>query len=294
MSDTLDRLVFFTIRGLELRLSPHGLYRLVAPLGFTRAALERPEPVPGCFAKSTSRHALRRARTTFLLSRVLEFFPDRLAMPKWQSRFQTSGLDQIQEARKQGRRVVLVCFHFGTYKLTPFWLRALGVPVIALLGGNSEVRSRVKRMKDQLSPFPEIPTVLYSNDQLRSLIEVLSAGNVVLLAVDRETSRQITLPVNDRWSFRMATGAIRLASHYDAELFPCSMTDQGEWHFRLEIGRPVPREYLVNGPDIESAAQHLLQELLPGVQKRPEQSAGYLFNCFQPNQPVSLVEHSAR
>lgn len=294
MRDALDRLVFFAIRRVEQALSPQSLYQLVAPLGFARAVLERRTPVPGCFAKSISRQTLRRARMSYLLSRVLEFFPDRLAMPKWQSRFQTSGLDQIQEARQKGRRVVLVCFHFGTFKLIPFWVRAMGVPVIALLRGNSEERSRVKRMKDQLSPFPEIPTVLYNHDQLRRLIGVLSAGYVVLLTADRETGRQITLPVDSDWSFSMATGAIRLASHYGAELFPCSMTDEGEWHFRLDIGRPVPREYLVNGPDLGRVAQHLLMELLPQIQKHPEQSTGYLFNCFRPNRPSSLAEDSIR
>jgi lauroyl/myristoyl acyltransferase len=224
------------------------------------------------------------------LSRVLEFFPERLATSKWQTRFRTSGLHHIQEARKNGKRVVLVCFHFGTYKLIPFWLRALGIPVIALVGGKSDQRPRAKRMKDKLSPFPHIPTVLYTCDQMRKVVEHLSAGAVLLVAADREANKQITLPMDDEWSFRMATGAIRLASHCDAELIPCCMTDEGRWHFRLEIGHPVPQEYLVGDLMTVRAAEHLLQEMLPPVRNQPEQSSSYLLDCLRRNIPSSVAE----
>jgi lauroyl/myristoyl acyltransferase len=102
--------------------------------------------------------------------------------------------------------VVLVCFHFGTFKLMPFWLRALGVPAVALLRGKSQDRSRAKRMKDRLSPFPKLPTVFYTDDQLRTVVEFLASGHALMAAADRETGRQITVPIDDYWSFRMATG----------------------------------------------------------------------------------------
>lgn len=281
MRDRADLLAFFAIRRLEPYLSPRNLYRLMAPLAFVCAALECLPLSPGCFAKSISPRAVRRARMRYHLSKLLEFFPDRLATPKWQSRFHTTGLDQVQEARQQGRGVVLVGFHFGSFRLIPFWLRALGVPVIFLIRGSSAERVPVKRMEDKLSPFPQLPTVLYNYDQLQSLIEVLSAGNVVFLTADGKTGKQVTLPIDNHWSFSMATGAIRLALHYGAELFPCSMIDEGEWHFRLEIGSPVPREYL-DGSDLRGAARHLLCEMLPQIQRHPEQSDHYLFNCFRP------------
>jgi len=282
---------FFTLRGLERLLSPATLYRVLKPLALLRAAFDRMEPLPDYFSKTTAR-TFRRARMNYFLSRLIEFFPDRLATPKWQGRFQTSGLDHILEAQKKGRPVVLVCFHFGTFKLIPFWLRALGVPVIALLGGRSEQRSRVKRMKDELSPFPEMPTVLYTGDQLRKTIGVLSAGYVLLLAADVEMGRQITVPINSHWFFRMATGAIRLASHCNAELIPCRMTDGGHWQFRLDLAAPVPREYLAQGSDMRRAAQHLLQEVLPHMQNHPEQCADYLINCFRPNASTPMAESS--
>lgn len=292
MKDRLGELAFSTVRRLEHGLSPRQLYALLRPLASARAALQRIEPLPGYFSGSTSVQTIRQARTNYLLSRVIEFFPDRLASPKWQSRFQTTGVEHVQEARKNGRRVVLVCFHFGTFKLIPFWLRAEGIPVIALLRGKSKQRSRAKRMKDRVSPFPELPTVLYSEDQLRMAVDVLSGGQVLFVAADRETGKQITLPLDNDWSFQMATGAIRLASHCDAALIPCCMTDEGQWNFRLEIAPPVPLDYLTNGAEMTQAGEHVLRVMLPYLRKHPERCADYLLHCFRRTVPAPLAERS--
>src|SRR5437868_13788289 len=128
VKDRFGPLGFAVVRGLERRLSPGDLYSVLAPLAFTRAAVGRIDPLPGYFSRSISARTMREARANYFLSRILEFFPDRLVTLKWQSCFRTSGLHYIQDARKEGRSVVLVCFHFGTFKLMPFWLRALGVP----------------------------------------------------------------------------------------------------------------------------------------------------------------------
>jgi lauroyl/myristoyl acyltransferase len=290
LKDRLGPFGFHAIREVERQLRPTNLYSFLAPLAFSRVALERADHLPSFFERSTPLRTIREARIKYLLSRIVEFFPDRLATTKWQSRFRTSGVHHIQEARKNGRRVVLVSFHYGTYKLIPFWLRALGIPTVALIRGKSEERSSAKRMKDELSPFPQIPTVVYTGDQMREMVKLLSAGAVLFLAADREASKQIIVPIDHQWSFRMATGPFRLASHYDAELIPCCMIDEGHWHFRLEIGQPVPREYLASESMLMRAAEHLLQELLPHVLNHPEQSAGYLLDCFQRNVSSSVAE----
>lgn len=285
--DRLGPFAFHAIRQLERRLSPDALHAFLAPLAFGRATFSSTPRIPE-YLGGQSRRRLTEARMDYLLSRVIEFFPDRLATPKWSGRFRTSGLDRIQAAHRSGRNVVLVCFHFGVFKLIPFWLRALGIPVIALLRGESVTRSRAKRLKDKLSPFPELPTVLYSEDQLRSMVRLLSAGNVLLMTADRETRKQITVSLDDRWSFQMATGAIRLAARCNAELIPCCMTDEGNWHFHLEINQPTPREYLAAGPDPLRAGYHILQELLPRVHEHPEQCSHYLLERIRSTAAVSV------
>jgi lauroyl/myristoyl acyltransferase len=280
-------LAFYAIRNLEQRVSPTGLYMALAPLAFARAAFSFSQRFPEYFCEPPSSRKAWRARMNYLLGRGLEFIPDRLATAKWQARFQTTGLVHIQEARERKRSVVLVCFHFGAFKLIPFWLRSQGIPVIALLGGESGSRSAAKRMKDKLSPFSPLPTVLYRKDQLRSVVRFLRTGHVLFVAVDRETGKRITIPINEHCSFQMATGAIRLAAKCDAELIPCFMIDEGRWQFRLEIGQPVPSEFLTTKLDNIGAAQHLLRELLPVVSKHPEFCADYLVNCLRPNVSIS-------
>jgi lauroyl/myristoyl acyltransferase len=290
MKDRLGPAGLQVIRRLERRLSPDRLFSVLLPLAVARVAMTRIERLPGYFRKSTSPRAQRRAQVNYLLSRMIEFFPDRLTTPKWQGRFQTNGLDYLKEARNKRRPVILVFLHFGTYKLIPFWLRALGIPVVALLGGKSENRSRVKRLKDQFSPFPQIPTVVYQTDQLRKAIELLSAGYVLFVAADMEAAKQINVRLEDYWSFRMATGALRLASHCDAELIPCWMMDEGRWHFRLEIGRPVSVGSMNNGSDPALIGQKLLQEILADARNHPEQCADYLTDCFRPSIPIPIAE----
>jgi lauroyl/myristoyl acyltransferase len=88
----------------------------------------------------------------------------------------------------------------------------------------------------------------------------------------------------------MATGAFRLASRCNAELIPVCMTDEGRWHFRLEISQPVPREYLTDGSDMMRAGQYLLHEMLPRMQQHPEYCTNYLLNCFQQNAAIPVAE----
>jgi len=183
--------------------------------------------------------------------------------------------------------VILVFFHFGACTMIPFWLRALGIPVIALLEGESGSRSASKRMKDKLSPFAPLPTVLYRTDQLKTVVQLLRAGHVLFMAADIGRGKQITIPIHEHCWFQMSTGAIRLAAKCDAELIPCWMIDEGRWRFRLEICQPVPSEFLTPTLDTGGAAKHLLRELLPVVRQRPEFCSSGLVNCLVPNVPVS-------
>src|SRR5256885_8434612 len=84
IGDRLGPLGFAVVRGLERRLSPSDLYSVLAPLAFTRAAVGPIDPLPGYFSRSIPAPTIREARAIYFLSRILEFFPDRLATPKWE------------------------------------------------------------------------------------------------------------------------------------------------------------------------------------------------------------------
>jgi lauroyl/myristoyl acyltransferase len=282
IKDAVGCVFFHLIRRLERVLSPRRYYSLLQPFFGVRAVfntiLKKPgfaEPRPDFLRVTAAAQAARRERLGDYLNHIIEFFPERLAGEKWLSRCRFEGLERLQRARQNGRPVVLAFCHFGPYYLLRFWLRAAGIPAATLVRGKSGERLRVMRLKDRLSPFPEIFTAFYQ-DQLRELAEFIAAGNVLLVSIDAPAGRQLNLPVCEGWTFQMATGAIRLASRHQAELLPCSIIDEGCWRFCLHIGQPIPRELLA--PDSltseagwSRAGKYLLDELTPSLRSRPEQ-----------------------
>jgi lauroyl/myristoyl acyltransferase len=219
------------------------------------------------------------------LNEILEYLPERLAEPKWMNGCRITGLDRLQQARQNGRPVVLAFRHFGPYFLLRPWLRAAGFPVSVLVGGNAESRSRMRRRKDQFSLFPGVPTVFHL-DQLRAADKFLAAGNSLLVAIDYATGKQMDVPAGDGRTFRMATGAVRLAIRHGAELIPCSIIDEGRWRFQIELGRPAPAECLATETDLVPAGKHLLNELLLHFPNHSGQCSNQLIRCCQLSPPA--------
>jgi hypothetical protein len=287
---------FAAVRKLERALSVQGFYQTLQPLAFARAVAalferRRVKP-PGCFDPSRQVPRTKQRRNDYL-NDILEFIPDRLGTAKWIERCQFSGLDRLQQARRSGRPVVVAFCHSGPYKLLRFWLRATGLSAATLIKGASKRRKRLPRMQDQLSPFPEIPTALYQ-DQLREAIELLTSGHPLLIALDGQQGAQMKVPMRGPWSFQMSTGPIRLAVRHRAELFPCFIVDEGGWRFRLELGRPVPREFLSTNTGWSHAAKHLVDELFPHFEARPDQCSSAFLRCFRPELPGPIESHPTR
>jgi lauroyl/myristoyl acyltransferase len=287
---------FFSIRWLERRLSVQSLYWILRLHAFVRAALKgipASMPLPACLGAAKSVRAIREWRMKGYLNRILEYLPERLAETKWMNRCRIEGLEHVLRARQNGHPVVLAFSHFGAYRMSRFWLRAAGVPVATLIIGKAEYRSKLERLEDGFCPFPEIPTVFYL-DQLREATEFLAAGNSLLIAIDNEAGKQMNVPVCEGWTFQMATGAVRLAIRHRAELISCAVIDEGRWRFRIELGRPVPVEYLTAEVDWVHAGKHLLDELLPHFRNHPKQCSNQLIKNFQPATPMENLPDEFR
>jgi hypothetical protein len=78
--------------------------------------------------------------------------------------------------------------------------------------------------------------------------------------------------------------------HHHAELIPCCIIHEGAWHYRIKLGPPVPRDYLVAGTDWSRAGRHLIDELLPHFRSHPEQCSPGLIRCLKPDAPVIAPE----
>ena len=286
MDVRMSWLRFVLIRWMERRLSVQNLYRILTPMAFVHAAFPllkgKPPstPLPDCLATGTSMHAVRPSRTLWYLNRTLQNFPEQLPSAKWRNCCRIVGVEHLHKARCDGRPVVLAFCHFGAYDLLGFWLHASGFPVATLVGATSTSQSAFRRLNNLISPFAANP-IMFFLDQLPPACEFLVAGDSLLIAIDSNSGKQMNIPVRDGWVFQMATGAIRLATRHQAELIPCSMIDEGRWQFRIELGRPVPREHLTAEADGTGAGKHLLEEMSVHFQACPEQCSTGLVQRFR-------------
>jgi lauroyl/myristoyl acyltransferase len=241
-------------------------------------------PWPACLGTKPGTLGTWQSLTSHHLDRALRYLPDRVSSPRWRERCQIVGAERIKAARKAGRPVMLAICHFGPFILTGLWLRAFGMPVTGMILRTAGVRSRTDRRRDNYLPHPQIPGYLHA-DQLREIVRLVSAGGTLVVAIDFPSGRQELVPGEAGWSFRMATGAIRLAARHSAELIPCHIIHEGLWRFRIELGRPVPREHLSGEPDFVAVGKHLLAEALPYWRRHPEQCHPHLLQSFQQETP---------
>lgn len=274
---------------MERSLPPQKFYSLLKPFAAARATLNtafknpRPcVPLPDFLSAAGTDRTGRQQRMNGYLNQYIRCFPERLAEGKWMDGCRITGLDRVQLARQNRRPVVLAFCHFGPFYLLRSWLRAAGIPAAILIGGKSENRSKLTELLYRFVPFPEVPTV-FRVDRLRDAAEFLASGNPLLIAIDDAAGRQMDLPFCEGWTFRMATGAVRLAVRHQAELIPCSIIDEGRWRFRIALGRPVPKEFLTAESDWTLAGKHLLDEMTPHFRAYPEQCARTLILCLWKN-----------
>jgi lauroyl/myristoyl acyltransferase len=278
---------------MERSLQPSKLYALLKPFISVRVILNTffkknrtCVPLPDFLVAAGTARTGRRQRRNSYLNEYIRYFPERLAEAKWMDRCRITGLERLRLARQNGRPVVLAFSHFGPFFLLRLWLRSAGIPTASLMGGKLEHRSRLRQLSDRVVPFPEVPSVFYL-DRLREMANFLASGSPLLIAIDGEAGKQMELPFCEGWTFRMATGAMRLASRHQAELIPCSIMDEGCWRFRIALGRPVPREFLTAESDWALAGKHLLEEMIPHFQAHPEQCARTLIGCLRKNSATS-------
>ena len=151
-----------------------------------------------------------------------------------------------------------------------------------MVKGKSENCPEHIRKTARLVRYPDIPTRFYL-DELKAAGEFLAAGNVLFMAIDAPASKQMEVPFCDGWTFQMATGAIRMAIRHQAELIPCSIIEEGPWRFRIEAGKPVPKEFLTAESDWPRAGTHLLAAMLPHFQSYPEQCGNNLIARLRKN-----------
>jgi lauroyl/myristoyl acyltransferase len=297
--DLAGRWFFSALRHGEQQLPRETFYSTLKSFFFLRASVncafrkcDYAAPRPEFLRLAHPAQAKRQQRTNDYLNSILNFFPERLAGEKWKGYCRIEGLEHLEAPRREGRSAILVLCHFGPFMLARCLLRSCGIPVAALLGKSTGRRGPLERAQDRLTLFPEVPLRFYG-DQLRGADEFLAtAGNLLVMPIDGPTGKQMDVPFCEGWTFRMATGAIRLAIRNNADLIPLCIVDEGEWRFSIKMGEPVPREFLSGKEDWVRAGKHLLDEMLPVFRAHPEQCRPDMTHCLRKDNVTALPAES--
>ena len=235
------------------------------------------------------------ARTRLNVTKFMLFWPDRLGTLRWRQRLRFSSVEQLDYLRNCNRPVILAVLHIGPLLLLRYYLRSRGLPVAGLvarpLSERSPIRQYLDRLSDEAYGMIGIPNV-FDLAQLRSLHEFLQPNRMLIVALDGGHGNHVFVPNGDS-SFRMASGAIRLAAHRSALVVPCLIRADrllGAW---VHFGEPVPDALIADPRNHLAGCTHLFREFLPFLRAHPEEGS-YEFLCrFRLESPARKLATSA-
>lgn len=211
-----------------------------------------------------SRRVFWRERLDFHLTRLLNFWPDRLAFSRWSRRVKFDGLDALKLRIVAKQPTVLVCVHHGPMYLLRYFLRAYGVPCAMIVLESRAERSSVREQKDRLSLPVEVPNV-FCRDELKAAAVFLRAGGCLLLAVDYGRGRMDEIAFEPA-RIRIANGAFRMAANTDAMMMAVDIIEEAPWRFVVQIGQEVEP-----AGDYSVAMDKVMRQLHAMVLATPEQ-----------------------
>jgi KDO2-lipid IV(A) lauroyltransferase len=225
------------------------------------------------------------------LARLIWLWPDRLQTARWRKRCRCTGLEQLERVRAGGRPVVLAMLHFGPAPVLRYWMRAQGLPVAALANRpptwGAPYRAYIDRLSDRLSGLAGVAHV-FNLTQLKSMCRFLEGGQMLLVAVDGREGSQRQVPGTD-YGFVIAPGAIRLAARRQAAVVPCLIRAEPAWGVTIQLGDPVPQEWVAEKAWHDAACTHLLRVFRSMLRDEPEQCSSALLSHFQAAAPSRLA-----
>jgi lauroyl/myristoyl acyltransferase len=215
-------------------------------------------------------------------------WPDRLRAKRWEKRCRFEGEENLRASDEAGRGIVLASLHFGPFEILPYWLRARGIVTTSVRTKPPDALKRLTDLQYSLTPPADVPVFLYAEDltplpRFAHVRKILGPGRRLLVLVDPVRGLQVDVPFAER-TFRMSTGAVRLAAMAGADLVPCLIAERSTWQFVVYFGKPVPREYLSKSPDMQAIGAHLLGEFSKVVSQYPAQSKMRLAQAMWPSE----------
>jgi lauroyl/myristoyl acyltransferase len=178
----------------------------------------------------------------------------------FKTNFQVTGQENLDEALKEGKGVILVSFHLGNLDLGVRFLSSQGYPINAIVD-NLE-------WSKQLDVFLQKPRahngakLINSKDISSRVLEVLRKNEIIALMIDCPNNlRGVKVKLGQKWVL-VPAGAATLAMRTGARLIPCGLVRTSNTTFQGIIGRPI--EYRQTGKlaeDVKNLTQNTVQAL---------------------------------
>ena len=212
----------------------------------------------------------------------------RLGLPYWKKRFKTSGTPPQARPDWGTRPVVLASLHVGAFPILPYWLRSLGIPAGAVVGGlpllmeNEGFRKVVVEGNSRYG-LQGVPHVFQRRGPaVRAAFRFLKPGHILSMALDGGR----ILPEEDAYdaggfTFYAKQGAARIAAQTNAVLIPVSVRCRGMFRFDIRYLTPVPDE-LLQKEDFKAATQHMVTELWKDIRENPSDLAWTGMESYAP------------
>ena len=284
------RLAIHVIRALESILPPQGLQILIWPaaavmsgweLAWGHPTVQQFGQLPSSLRPAGSLPGriwrLWRQRINLNLTKLLVAWPDRLVKPRWRDRCDGAALERLNRLSAHDQPMVLAVLHYGPLTVLKYWMRAHGLAVAGLverpLTQRPAYRVYLDNLNDTASGFGRIPH-LFDVTQVRQAVQFIQRDRLLMVAVEGYRGHLMCVEGED-YSFRMATGVIRLAATAKALVVPCLTFAHRPFGFMLHVGKPVPTD-----GDLHSACAHLMHEFIPILKAHPEQCDHALIQSF--------------
>jgi lauroyl/myristoyl acyltransferase len=269
---------------LHVVLWPGAAFKATWELGWSEPTLRLFRRMPASIrTPAAERRWLWRmwlARTRLNVTKFMCFWPDRFGKRRWRARCRLSGADQLEQLQRCQRPVILAVLHLGPLLLLRYYLRSRGLAVAGIvarpLAGRPLIRQHLDRLCDETYGLTGVPHV-FDLTQLRDLSRYLQPHRFVIMALDGGHGNHVFVDNGDS-SFRMASGAMRLAARTDAIVVPCLIRADRGLGVWIHFGKPVPEELIADPRNRLAGCQHLFQEFLPLLRAYPHE-ASYELSC---------------
>lgn len=271
------------LRIVERILPMWALHLLVWPGAAILSAWELPhlKRLPPSLWPTRSRRSeyllLWRKRVAVNLTKLVVVWPDRFATPRWRARCDELSLKPLRRLTTAEQPVVMVLLHFGPLAVLKYWLRSQGFVVAGVvlrrLASRPAHRRYLDRLNDAASGMEGIPQ-LFDLSQLKRAANFIRPQQMLMMTIEGGHGHELMVERPD-YTFRMATGAIRLAARLNGIVVPCCAVVDGAFRMRLHVGRPVAAD-----GDLRAIAIHLMSEFEPMLLRHPEHCEPEMINAL--------------